>query len=183
MKKDYVKQLEEANQSLRDKLETETLLREIAKRRSERWYDVIVISLTEDNIMESSKAEVRKRLPIPFVALQALSWTYSTPSIVSARAIINSHLYMDGHKKDYGIYWKISLAAKRNPDDAWIPAREKLEGWVVSSLTYPGWGGNYINHYPINPQEVCVTTKYYESYTDYARYVLESERTRQDASQ
>ena len=86
---------------------------------------------------------------------------------------------MNGHcEKEYGIYWKICLAATRNPNGSWNPATQKLEGWVVNSLTYPGWGGNYINHYPRHTDEVCVTTKYYETYTDYARHVIYTEQAR-----
>lgn len=180
MRKQYIKQLEEANESLRNSLERESMLKDIEKARHKRWYRVELHYINRDNIkMAINSPDTWSNPPI---AAGNECHTYDVPGIGAARSIILSHLLMrrvnDGGLIGGGISWMVKLAAKRNNNGSWNPSMHLRKGWIVFCLHYPAWGGSYIRHHPATPDYsmVGVTESHFHNYSDYAKWVQQKEQ-------
>jgi hypothetical protein len=181
MNKQYIKQLEEANEKLRNKLERESLLRDVEKRRCERKFYVDVYYLNKSNL-ELSKMSEGKCVKPPLMDKNNLffknnEFIYNTYGMSMARCIINSHMTMFqrdcGSNIGGGISWRIRTASTKTRTEIGIL---QLEGWIMTCPRYPAWGGNYLEHYlPLQPSNSDKTEMHFKTYKEYAMYVFEKE--------
>lgn len=177
MNEQYIKQLEDANEKLKNSLERESMLKEIESNRHKRWYRVELYHINHTNTKGAIESGEVWEVP-PLWAGDACH-TYDVPGIEAARSIILSHIFMreldDGGSIGGGISWIVKLASKRNQNGSWDPSRYLRKGWIVICPHYPAWGGSYIKH--INPKQdtVGVTESHFHNYSDYAKWVQEKE--------
>ena len=180
MSKQYIKQLEEANEKLTNILERESMLKDIEKARHKRWYRVELNYINRDNInLAINSPDTWDNPPI---TNGNECHTYDVPGIGAARAIILSHLLMrirdDGGLIGGGISWIVKLASKRNNNGSWNPSMHLRKGWIVFCPHYPAWGGSYMGHSASTSGcgKVGGTESHLHNYSDYAKWVQQKEQ-------
>lgn len=179
MSKQYIQQLEEANEMLKNALERESMLKEIESNRHKRWYRVEIHHIGRDNIDMALKSE--DTWGNPPIANGDACHLYDVPGMEAARAIVLTHLWMRRREDDElggGISWIVKLASKRHKNGTWNPSIYLRQGWIVICKHYPAWGGSYIRHHPstLGYGTVGVTESHFHNYTDYAKWVQEKEK-------
>jgi hypothetical protein len=170
---DYENQLEEANERLTKSLERETMLRELERNRHKRWYRVEIHHINNTHLDKAAAGNLCPRYPEPLNS-DEVTHAYDIPGMVAVRAVILSHLFMrqrdDGSLLGAGISWSAYIASRHNSDGSWNPSSLLRKGWIVNSIQYPGWGGNFVNYW--NPDKDSPIPTRYKNYGEYARFAM-----------
>jgi hypothetical protein len=174
MNKAYIKQLEESNENLHNALGRERFMRDVEKRRRERAYRVEILHIDNRHLHKAAEDRGGEMG-------NGYGYTYTAMGITAARNIIRSHLFMrdqaDGGLLGAGITWVIQ-ARERNENryaSGERPSTVTLSGWIVIGHKYPAWGGKRVSNRYFESRN-NITEMYFNSYTEYAKWVMKQER-------
>lgn len=152
MNQDYIKQLEEANEDLRNLLDRERFLRRVEINRNNRFYRVVLQYFTLEDITICSQTDsifpARSYDDVSFVTVRGLT---------AARDVLSSSI--PAHK---GVYWRIDHL-KNNQESKVI-----LSGWFSFFSEHPSVGGDFFKfNFELDNGVIR-----YDKFSDYCKYIV-----------
>jgi hypothetical protein len=163
---EYIKQLEEANDELRQSLDRERFFRQIETKRRNRWYRVVLQDFNLEHI------SFCYNLDTVFPSIDGGAMVFEVRGMDAVRDVLESRFILRmAHGTVHGLYWRVDLLSvvensRPGFGDGWRDSI--LQGWC-SFDHQGGWGGSHLN-FDFLPWK---NIKKYEKFSDFCKYTID----------